>query len=138
MPATKKRSTAGGGQSGRRAGARPARRSKRRSSRTLARRISWSRRVGAAGALVLLAGAGIAFASGALDGKRADGSPRPTETPIPAPALLAPDATLVRASTTDLTVILPERLSRDRAFELRVYVNDEVVTERPVLADAEF
>jgi hypothetical protein len=62
----------------------------------------------------------------------------PTVAPPPPPALITASALLVRASTTDLTVTLPSSLERDQAYVVRVYVNDSLVREQAVLADAEF
>ncbi|MEO6351241.1 MAG: Ig-like domain-containing protein [Candidatus Limnocylindrales bacterium] len=91
-----------------------------------------------AAALVLLAGAGLAFAGGALDSRTPGRTAVPTTAPPPAPALAPPGVTLLRAARTDLNVMLPGGLDRERSYVLNVYVNDTLVREHPVLADARF
>jgi hypothetical protein len=62
----------------------------------------------------------------------------PSVAPPPPPALITPSALLVRSARTDLTVTLPSGLEREQAYVVRVYVNDSLVREQAVLADAEF
>ena len=138
MPGTSKRNAAGGGRSGRREGgrregARPAKRgSTGRGDRKQAHRIGWSRRIGAALALVLLIGAGIAFASGALDRATGigDGTARETLPPPPAPTLIAMDPALTRLAAVDVSGTLPANLRRGTEYQLRIFVNDRLARER--------
>jgi hypothetical protein len=90
--------------------------------------------VGVAAALVLLAGAGLAFAGGALDQGEPRNSTQPTLAPLPVPALLPPAADLTRASSTQLSVALPEVLPLGTTYTLRVYVNDALASEQPAPA----
>ncbi len=133
MPGTSKRNTAGGGQRRRREGARPAARASRgRPERKLAHRVSWSRRIGVAAALVLLVGAGLTFASGALDGRGrpGDGAARQTEPPPPPPTLIAPDPALTRFAAIDISGVVPADLHSGAEYRLRIFVNDQLARER--------
>jgi glucodextranase-like protein len=81
----------------------------------------------------------MAFASGALDrGEGPQKSNEPTLAPLPVPALIAPAADLTRASSTQLSVALPEGLVADTTYVLRIYVNDALVSERPAPAQGRF
>ena len=134
MRGSAKRSAAKtGGRSTQRQGARPARRAARsRNDRNLARRVGWSRRIGVATALVVLVGAGIAFAGGALDKQAGDGTARTTAPRPMAPTLVAPDRALTRLAAIDLEGALPADLDRAGADLLRIFVNDQLVRERGV------
>lgn len=141
MPGTSKRTTAGGGQHGRRQGARPAGRGSRgRNERKLAHRVSWSRRIGVAAALVLLIGAGLTFASGALDGRGGprDGAARQSESPPPPPTLIAPNPSLTRLAAIDVSGVLPAGLRRGAAYRLRIFVNDRLARERGLPDEVDF
>lgn len=83
-------------------------------------------------ALVLLIGAGIALASGALDGRitTEDGASRGTSPPPPAPTLIAPDPALTRLATIDISGTLPADLRRGTEYQLRIFVNDRLARER--------
>ncbi|HUG48583.1 MAG TPA: hypothetical protein VMP67_09240 [Candidatus Limnocylindria bacterium] len=114
---------------------RPQTRRRRSGARKQGRlRIGWSRRLGAALALLLLGGS-LALASGALDGNRTPGQgpadPRASPAAIPpAPVLLPVEQSLVAAAQIDLQVELPSQLAAREGYRLRVYVNDELVQER--------
>jgi len=142
MPGSTKRSaaTTGGGNT-RRQGARPARRAGRaRNDRKLARRVGWSRRIGVATALVVIVGAGIALAGGALDNRGGDRS-EPGRSPAPppaAPTLLAPELALTRLALIDIHGVLPADLDRGGADRLRIFVNEKLARERGVPAEANF
>ncbi|MEX2546795.1 MAG: hypothetical protein WD830_03290, partial [Chloroflexota bacterium] len=102
--------------------------------------MGWSRRIGVAGAFVLLIGAGIAFASGTLDNSDRTGA-GPTHAPAPrppAPTLLEPESALTRSPSVDVAGMLPPGLGRAVADRLRVYVNERLARERPVPADEAF
>src|SRR6187399_2385656 len=97
------RSAQRGGPSDRRAGAQRQRRTRRPPAARHARRVSWSRRVGIAGALVLLVGGSIAVASQQLDQGRGQ-TPVDVGPPAPPPLTILPPATAItRAATIDLT-----------------------------------
>ena len=91
-------------------------------------------------ALVVLAGAGIAFAGGALDNRDGDGNaPARSAVPRPdAPTLLAPESTLTSLAVIDIHGVLPADLERGGADRLRIYVNDRLARERGVPAEASF
>lgn len=131
MPGPTHRSArARGGPSERRAGAHRPRRTRQAAKRRAgARRVSWSRRLGLAGALVLLVGGSIAFAGGALN--TSDGAGATATGPaLPAPTILTPARTLTRDATIDLTLLRPTGLDPDAHFRLRIEVNG--VPEREV------
>ncbi|CAN5817963.1 hypothetical protein BH24CHL5_BH24CHL5_09350 [soil metagenome] len=85
-----------------------------------------------AGALLLVIGASIAFAGGALDGQRRSTSPLASTPPPPAPVLLAPRTSLVSSATIDLTLVRPAGLRADQEYTIRVVVNDQRALERPL------
>lgn len=89
---------------------------------------------------MLLIGAGIAFASGALDdrGPGRGQNARATVPPPPVAALIAPDPALTKADATDIAGVLPDGLDRDTVDGLRLYVNDERVRERDLPSEANF
>lgn len=136
MPGSVKRSAVKAGRgSTQRQGARPCRRAARgRNERKLARRVGWSRRIGVATALVVLLGAGIAFAGGALDNRTADrnGSASSTAPRPAAPTLLAPESALTSLAAMDIHGALPTDLDRADVEHLRIFVNDVLVRERGV------
>src|SRR3954447_23587287 len=93
------RSTQRGGPSDRRDGAQRPRRTRRQPAARHARRVSWSRRVGIAGALLLLVGGSIAFASQTLP----KGNDVVFGAPAPPPlTVLPPSPDVTRASSVDL------------------------------------
>jgi hypothetical protein len=102
--------------------------------------VGWSRRIGVAGAFVLLIGAGIAFASGTLDNRDpgAEEPLRSTGSAFAAPTLLAPEAALTSSATVDIHGLLPADRGRAGADRLRVYVNDRLARERPLPAEERF
>ena len=102
--------------------------------------MGWSRRIGVATALVVLIGAGIAFAGGALDNRGADrdGPGRSTVPPPAAPTLLAPEMALTRLAAIDIQGVLPADLDRRGADGLRIFVNERLARERGVPAEANF
>jgi hypothetical protein len=125
--------------------ARPARAPARRRGA----RVSWPRRLGLVGALLLL-GASVVFAGQALQpqdppatpigGRPTDGAePSPRSTPIAterpaflpgAPVLRPVAATLVTVDEIELSGELIEDLPRDGRYRLRVYINGELVRDR--------
>lgn len=128
-----------GGPSDRRAGAQRPRRTRRHvQKRQLARRVSWSRRIGAAAALLLLAGGSIAFAGQSLDrGRAADAANVAAPVPPP-PTLLAPHANVTRVDHIDVTALQPRNLRRDQRYSVRIYVNGERVRELALPAQSQF
>ncbi|HYI22092.1 MAG TPA: hypothetical protein VEX62_05575 [Candidatus Limnocylindrales bacterium] len=130
MPGPSKRTPQGDGPSDRRARAQRARRTRAAAKpRRLARRVSWSRRIGVAAALLLLVGGSIAFGSQALN--QPGSRPSVGAPPPPAPTVIAP-ARLTRAADIDLAVSRPDGLRSDQEYLVRVYVNGEAVRERPL------
>ena len=123
------RSAKRGGPSERRDGAHRQRRTSRPASKRLARRVSWSRRIGLALALVLLVGGAVAFASQALD-DGSNGPPAATAPPPPALALLAPTESVTRRARTALVALRPQGLRVDQSYTVRIYVNGAEVRER--------
>ena len=99
-------------------------------------RVSWSRRVGLAVALLVLAGGAIVFAGGGLNGS--DGRPNSSSAPLPAPQILAPEGSLTRDATVDLTVLRPTGLDATADYDLRVTVNGATERERPLPAQEQF
>ena len=91
-------------------------------------------------ALVLLIGAGIAFASGALDTRprTGDGTPRETAPPPPAPMLIAPDPGLTRLAAIDVSGTLPADLRRGAEYRLRIFVNDRLARDRALSDEINF
>ncbi|HET6320352.1 MAG TPA: Ig-like domain-containing protein, partial [Chloroflexota bacterium] len=134
MPGSSKGSAAGGGHNRRLEGARPVKRTKRTRPAAATKRFGWSRRVGAALGLILLVGAGIAFASGALD--RRDGAPDRPNGPLPSPppalTLIAPETALTRLTTVDISGVLPPGVDHGAADGLRLFVNGRLERERAV------
>jgi hypothetical protein len=100
-------------------------------------RVSWSRRVGLAAALLVLAGGAIAFAGGALNGPGSH-DPGSTGRPLPAPQILAPAQTLTRDSTVDLTLLRPSGLDPTSDYTLRIVVNGATERERPLPVQEQF
>jgi hypothetical protein len=101
-------------------------------------RISWSRRIGAALALLALGGS-IVLAGQALD-DGVDPASRPSAGPSreplpPAPVVGQPAQTLIAATTIDLDVQLAGGLAPRSAYRLRIYVNDELVREQRLPRD---
>lgn len=140
MPGPSHRSArARGGPSQRRAGAhRPRRTRQATDRRRSARRVSWSRRLGLAGALLLLVGGSIAFASGALNAPGPGAGTSASHPPLPAPAILTPAQTLTRESTIELTLLRPPGLAAGSSYSVRVTVNDETERERPLPEQEQF
>lgn len=91
-----------------------------------------------AAALLLLIGGSIALAGQALDSNRGVDRPAPSAPPPPAPALLAPDFTVTRQQSIDLTGLRPNGLRVDQQYRLRVFVNGELVYERPLPGGEQF
>ncbi len=91
-------------------------------------------------ALVFLVGAGIAFASGALDRRpvAGDGPARGTAPPPPAPALLAPQPGVTRLEAIDISGTLPAGLRAGTGYRLRIFVNDVLARERGLPDQADF
>jgi hypothetical protein len=119
------RSKQRGGPSDRRDGAQRQRRTRRQPPARHARRVSWSRRVGIAGALLLLAGGSIAFASQSLPKGTGDavvGAPPP-----PALTVLPPPDALTRSASLDLTAVAPQNLRHDQSYVVRIFVNGQPV-----------
>src|SRR4051794_1202124 len=119
------RSSQRGGPSSRRDGAQRQRRTRRQPAACHARRVSWSRRVGIAGALLLLVGGSIAFASQTLP--RGD-----TVVPVGAPApppltILPPTLSVTRDNSVDLTAVAPQNLRPDQSYEVRIFANGQPV-----------
>lgn len=137
---TKRSAATKGGGSTRRQGARPARRAGRaRNDRNLARRVGWSRRIGVATALLVLVGAGIAFAGGALDNRSESAEPGRSSGPPPAaPTLLAPEVALTRLAVIDIHGVLPADLDNAGSDRLRLFVNDELTREHEVPVEPNF
>jgi hypothetical protein len=107
---------------------------RRRGARPAGARISWSRRIGAALALVVL-GASIALAGQALDDGRSAAQPSPSASRAPlsgAPRIVVPADILVAASTIDVELKLPDGLLPRSDYRLRIYVNEELVREQRV------
>ena len=137
MPASSKRAdTKSNGT--RRQGARPAGRWRARKETTQARRISFSRRIGVAAALVLLIGAGLALASGTFNGPTRRGEPPPSVTPPPALTLTQPDPAVTNVATIDVAGVLPPGLDRSTTNQLRVYVNAQLVRQRNIPGEDNF
>jgi hypothetical protein len=134
-----RRARARGGSSDRRAGAHRPRRTRQasKSRRHVAPRVSWSRRVGLAVALLVLAGGAIVFAGGALDapGGRQPGS---SAVPLPAPQIIAPEHALTRDATIDLTLLRPTGLDAAKDYTLRITVNGDTERERPLPGQEQF
>jgi hypothetical protein len=91
--------------------------------------------------LLLVVGAGIAFAGGALQG--GDGGPglqpnQPHGDRPPAPMLLPPAVGLTREGAIDVAGALPAGFARAQADKLRIYVNGDMARERNVPSDSEF
>ncbi len=131
------RTTKSGGPSDRRAGAQRQRRTRRPAPKQLARRVSWSRRIGIAAALVLLVGGAVAFAGQAFDngpGRR----PPASAPPPPALTLLAPAEPVTRRASAELIAVRPQNLRADQAYRVRVYVNGAQVIERELPASESF
>lgn len=128
-----------GGPSDRRAGAHRPRRTRQasKSRRHVTARVSWSRRVGLAIALLVIAGGAIVFAGGALNapGSQAPGS---SSALLPAPQIVAPEQLLTRAETIDLTLLRPTGLDPARDYTLRISVNGTTERERPLPAQEQF
>ncbi|HLB44923.1 MAG TPA: hypothetical protein VJK49_06005 [Candidatus Limnocylindrales bacterium] len=101
-------------------------------------RVSWSRRIGLAGALVVLVGGSIALASGALGPGTPGSGTQSSAAPLPAPTLLAPAATITSADTVDLTLIRPTGLATGEDYQVRIFVNGELERERPLPAQEQF
>lgn len=93
-----------------------------------------------AAAFVLMIGAGIALASGALDdrGSGRGQNARATAPPPPVATLITPDPALTRADAADIAGVLPDGLDRNAVDGLRLYVNDERVRERDLPSEANF
>jgi len=140
MPGPSHRSArARGGPSQRRAGAHRPRRTRQATDRRRgARRISWSRRFGLAGALLLLIGGSIAFASGALNAPSTGAGTNASNPPLPAPQILTPAQTLTREATIDLTLLRPAGLASGSDYSVRVSVNGETERERPLPQQEQF
>src|SRR3954451_25068481 len=119
------RSTQRGGPSNRRDGAQRPRRTRRQPAARHARRVSWSRRVGIAGALVLLVGGSIAFASQTLPKGSTDVAVGPP--PPPPLTVLPPAAALTRTDSVDLTAVAPQNLRPDQKYEVRIFVNGDPI-----------
>ncbi|MDQ3938768.1 MAG: hypothetical protein M3253_08840, partial [Chloroflexota bacterium] len=103
--------------------------------RRAAPRISWSRRVGIAFALVLL-GASAVLANQALDTSRRS-TPSPAAEPSPSavgpptiPTLVALEKSIITTETTDVEVTLPDGLQPAGRYRLRIYVNGELARQR--------
>jgi hypothetical protein len=140
MPGPSHRSArARGGPSERRAGAHRPRRTRQATERRhAARRVSWSRRIGLAGALLLLVGGSIAFASGALNSPGSGASTDASNPPLPAPQILAPAQSLTREPTIDLTLLRPAGLAPGSEYVVRITVNDETARELPLPQQEQF
>jgi len=91
--------------------------------------VSWSRRIGVAVALLVVAGGSIAFAGTSLVGAPDRDRPSATAPPPPAPTLLSAARPITRGSKTDVTAVRPLGLRQDQQYRLRVYVNGEKATE---------
>jgi hypothetical protein len=117
---------------------------KRASGGREAARVSWSRRIGIIGAL-LLAGASVVFAGQALQSPEQTAGPGSSpinqpggatagQTSAPtlaqAPTLDQPAPALVTAGEIDVSGRLNEELPRDGSYRLRIYVNGELVRDR--------
>ena len=89
---------------------------------------------------MLLVGAGIAFASGALDGDEGtgDGAQRQTASPPPVPTLVAPDPALTSLAAIDVSGTVPTEGRRSTEYRLRIYVNDRFARERPLADEVTF
>src|SRR3954470_5660703 len=125
-----------GGPSDRRDGAQRQRRTRRQPAARHARRVSWSRRVGIAGALLLLVGGSIAFASQTLPKGNTDvvgGAPAPPPPAVPPPS---PDVT--RASSVDLIAVAPQNLRPDQSYEVRIFVNGQPIGRMDLPNDDQF
>jgi hypothetical protein len=99
--------------------------------------VSWSRRLGIAGALVLLVGGAIAFAGGALNNRPGAGTSA-SNPPLPAPAILTPAETLTREPSIDLTLLRPAGLESSGAYTVRVTVNGETAREQSLPEQEQF
>ena len=128
-----------GGPSDRRAGAHRPRRTRQasKSRRHVAPRVSWSRRLCLAIALLVLAGGAIVFAGGALNAPGSQG-PGSSSVPLPAPQILGPEQLLTREDTIDLTLLRPTGLDAAKDYTLRITVTDQTERERPLPAPAQF
>src|SRR4051794_15930778 len=121
----------------RRAGAQRQRRTRRQPATRHARRISWSRRIGVAAALVLLVGGAVAFASQGLRGQ--DPGAANVGAPPPPPLTLLPAAdSITRSDKVDLTAVTPTNLRHDQQYEVRVFVNDKPVGRMDLPDDDQF
>jgi hypothetical protein len=100
-------------------------------------RVSWSRRVGLAVALLVIAGGAIVFAGGGLNGP-GDGQPNASSAPLPAPQILAPEQSLTRDATMDLTLLRPIGLDADDEYRVRITVNGDTERERPLPDQEQF
>lgn len=90
--------------------------------------------------MVLLIGAGLTFASGALDRRTdtGDGASRPTAPPPPPPTLIASEPALTRLAAIDVSGVLPADLRRGTEYRLRIFVNDRVARERGLPDEVNF
>jgi hypothetical protein len=86
----------------------------------------------------LLVGGAVAFAGGALGPGAGGPDARPSSAPLPAPALLTPTETLTGAARIDLTLTRPIGLAPDTDYFVRLYVNDDLVRERPLPGQEQF
>ncbi len=100
--------------------------------------MSWSRRIGAAGAFVLVVGASMALAGNEM--REGPGSPTPppaAQTPG-APTLIEPAAAITRETRVDIAGTLPPNLERGRQSSLIVFVNGEQARSRDVPPEQQF
>jgi hypothetical protein len=93
--------------------------------------------VGLAGALLLLVGGSIAFASGTLNAPGSAGTTA-SNPPLPAPQILTPAETLTRDSTMDVTLLRPSGLAVEGRYTVRITVNGETEHERPLPEQEQF
>ncbi|HUP82929.1 MAG TPA: Ig-like domain-containing protein [Candidatus Limnocylindria bacterium] len=100
-------------------------------------RISWSRRVGLAGALLLAVGGAMVFAGGGLNGSGGHG-PNSSSAPLPAPQILAPAQTLTRDVAVDLSLTRPSGLDATADYAVRITVNGATERERPLPDQEQF
>lgn len=132
------RSTQRGGPSTRRDGAQRQRRTRRQPAARQTRRVSYSRRVGIAAALVLLVGGSIAFASQSLDHGSKPAQLDPGPPPPPPLTILQPRVDVTRAKSVDLTAIPPINLRSDQQYSIRIFVNGQQIARMDLPDKAQF
>jgi hypothetical protein len=145
MARPSRQSAASGGRTDRRSGAgagrqsRPTRPRWAATPRRAAHRISWSRRIGVAGALLLLIGGSIALAAGTLEERGHGASPAaPTPASPAPPALAAPGQAITRQAQVSVSGTAPAGLASDQSYRVRIYVNDGQAAEQRLRGDGQF